>query len=50
MSTSIATRAADPVDASVDVLQTTRVAIDVLMSFHSITTTDSVEHISGGLA
>jgi len=27
-----------------------RVAIDVLMPFHFITTTDSVESISGGLA
>jgi len=27
-----------------------RVAIDVLMPFHSTTTTDSVESISGGLA
>jgi len=27
-----------------------RVAIDVLMPFHSMTTTDSVESISGGLA
>jgi len=27
-----------------------RVAIDVLMPFHSMTTTDSVERISGGLA
>ena len=46
MSTSIATLAASPgIDAAVDVLP-----LDVLMPFHSITTTDSVERINDGLA
>tara|TARA_B110001452_G_scaffold229574_1_gene205512 strand:+ start:175 stop:312 length:138 start_codon:yes stop_codon:yes gene_type:complete len=40
MSTAIATQTPLPVDA----------AVDVLMPFHSMTTTDSVEGISGGLA
>jgi len=44
MSTSIATRAALPGGPRPDA------AVDVLMPFHSMTTTDSVESISGGLA